>query len=464
MSFSLTLSEFAGELRATHCGEDATVTGVSIDTRTIKPGELYVAIQGERFNGHDFISAAQDAGAAAVVVHEDVKASLPILKVEDTQVALGDLARHWAQRFDIPTIAITGSNGKTTVKEIVTSILQQLGPVLATQGNLNNDIGVPLTLLRLRDEHKYAVVEMGASKKGDIARLVNIAEPDVALVNNIGAAHLQGFGTIEDIANAKSEIFSGLSADGYAIVNADDEFASVLRVAASHCQTRDFGLHKDAAVRGVLGDRPEIHCLGKTIVPRLPFVGEHNFMNVLAAVAVVRCLDIPWQEIERGLEHVMPVPGRLERKNGINQSQLIDDSYNANPDSTQSALKVLAACKGIRYLVLGDMAELGPAAEQLHSMIGEQAAKSGIDGLWTVGPLASNARRSFAKEHHQGSSVVGAHCADQESLLNDLRDYLKPDVTLLVKGSRSAHMERVVKALSARPTSGASSAIAGRIQ
>lgn len=464
MSFSLTLSECTGELRAIHYGEDATVSGISIDTRTIKPGELYVAIQGERFNGHDFITAAQDAGAAAVLVHEAVEASVPTLKVEDTQKALGDLARHWARRFQIPTVAITGSNGKTTVKEIVSTILQQLGPVLSTQGNLNNDIGVPLTLLRMRDEHKYAVVEMGASKKGDIARLVKIAKPDVALINNIGAAHLEGFGSIESIASAKSEIFSGLSADGYAVINADDEFASVMREAASHCHTRDFGLQTDVAVRGILGDRPEIHSLGKTMAPRLPFVGEHNFMNVLAAVAVVQCLDVPWHEVERGLEQVRPVPGRLERKDGLNQTQLIDDSYNANPDSTQSALKVLADCKGIRYLVLGDMAELGPAAEQLHSMIGEQAAKSGIDGLWTVGPLASNARKSFVKKHLKGSSVAGSHCVDQESLVNDLRDYLKPDVTFLVKGSRSARMERVVKAVSARSTTSASSAIAGKSQ
>ena len=471
MSFSLPLNDCASALQGILSHDDVVVSGVSIDTRTLQAGDLYVAIQGERFNGHDFVQAAQEAGASALMVHERVKADIPVFRVSDTQKALGQLARLWAQRFKVPTIAITGSNGKTTVKEIVATILRQLGPVLATKGNLNNEIGVPLTLLGMRKEHLYAVIEMGANHAGEIARLVEIAEPDVALITNIGTAHLEGFGSVEGIAKAKSEIFSRLSADGYAVINADDAFADTMRAAAAHCRIQEFGLASNAHVQGVPGAGLNIRTQGQTLSPRFQLSGDHNGMNALAAVAAVQCLDVRPVNIVRGLENVRAVPGRLEKKPGVQGALLIDDSYNANPDSTQSAVNVLTKYSGTRYLVLGDMAELGPDAEILHARIGAYARKQGVDGLWTIGPLASHAQKGFssaaktvvslaggvsARKESAGQSdangdpkqrATGAHFTDQESLIQDLRQYLTDGVTVLIKGSRSARMERVVKGL-----------------
>ncbi|MBX2886297.1 MAG: UDP-N-acetylmuramoyl-tripeptide--D-alanyl-D-alanine ligase [Granulosicoccus sp.] len=457
MSFSMSLAECADILQARLTGDDDTVSGVSIDSRTLNPGDLYVAIKGERHDGHQFVSAAGDAGASAVLVHNAVDTPLPQLLVQDTQVALGQLARAWARRFSIPTIAITGSNGKTTVKEIIALILGQLGPVLATRGNLNNEIGVPLTLLRMRMEHMYAVVEMGANHAGEISRLVAMAEPDVALVNNIGSAHLEGFGSKEGIAAAKAEIYAGLSTDGYAVINADDEFAGVMREAASHCQIREFGIVADANVKGVVSERFEIHSMDRVLAPRFNLSGEHNLMNALAAVAAVQCLDVSSDKILQGLESIDAVPGRLQRKKGIHGALVIDDSYNANPDSVRSAIRVLAACSGKRYLVLGDMAELGSDSSQLHHDIGHAASEHGIDGVWTVGALSANTRKAFVDRTDRGSSnsvvddpnesVTGAHCTDKNSLIDDLRQHLTSDVTVLIKGSRSAHMEYVVDAL-----------------
>lgn len=467
----MSLSECVSVMQGSVEGVDVDFNGVSIDTRTLLPGDLYVAIQGEHFNGHDFISAAEKAGARAVMVHEDVSVSLPVLTVSDTKIALGQLAKLWAQRFKIPTIAITGSNGKTTVKEIVATILRQLGPVLATKGNLNNEIGVPLTLLDMREDHLYAVVEMGANHSGEIARLVEITEPDVAVINNIGTAHLEGFGSVEGIARAKSEIFSKLSSDGYAIINADDAFADLMRSAASKGQKIEFGLTGKADVQGVPGSGLNVRTLGQTLSPRFQLSGDHNGMNALAAVAAVQCLDVQAATIVRGLENVRAVPGRLEKRPGTQGALLIDDSYNANPDSARSAIDVLAKYSGSRYLVLGDMAELGPDAESFHVSVGAYAKKKGIEGLWTTGPLASFAQKGFSDSSKLSVSLEGgvpvnkaekqksddtasglavsrgSHFADQESLIQDLRKHLSEGVTVLVKGSRSARMERVVRGL-----------------
>lgn len=481
MSFRINLGECEVALQAHLVGEDVAVTGVSIDTRTLQPGDLYVAIKGEQFDGHSFIKEAESAGAKALLVHESVDSELPQLTVGNTVEALGRLARLWAKRFGIPTIAITGSNGKTTVKEIVTTILRQLGPVLSTKGNLNNEIGVPLTLLNMRAEHLYAVIEMGANHAGEIARLVDIAQPDVAVVNNIGTAHLEGFGSVDGIACAKSEIYAGLQPQGYAVINADDAFADFMREAASHCKIREFGLAAGSDVQGVPGAGLNIRTMSKSLSPRFPLSGDHNGMNALAAVAAVQCLDVQAVSIVRGLENVRSVPGRLEKKPGINGSRLIDDSYNANPDSAEQAVNVLARYDGIRYLVLGDMGELGADEESLHARVGAYARQQGLDGLWTTGALASFAYKAFSDSSLQGkrsapstasaslagggmaaqykervaktnplSAVpvsTGAHHADQEALVSHLKQHLSEGVTVLVKGSRSAKMERVVKAL-----------------
>jgi len=488
VSFSLQLSDCLSALDANLSGDDVVVRGVSIDTRTLKPGDLFVAIKGHNHDGHDYIETAVKAGAKAVLVHSRIATSVPQMRVVDTTRALGCLARYWARRHQVPTIAVTGSNGKTTVKEIIASILRQLGPVLATRGNLNNDIGVPLTLLGLRPEHQYAVIEMGASQAGDIERLVTIAEPDVAVITNIGAAHIEGFGSIERIAEAKSEIYAGLSKDGWAVVNNDDVYADVLRDHASHCHVRSFGLTEDADVQGVPGNGLVIQTTGKRLKPRFPLAGDHNGINALAAVAAVQCLDVQPASIVRGLESVRPVAGRLEKKAGIHGASIIDDSYNANPVSAKAAIDVLAKQSGVRYLVLGDMAELGEDAANLHRELGLYAREAKLDGVWTVGKLASYTDMGFGlcntprmaqpyaqavgdqvghgasvpslaggevPEVRKGRTVTkgalrvseGGHFKDQESLIQALRPWLAGDTTVLVKGSRSARMERVVKGL-----------------
>lgn len=447
MSFHLELEECVLPLRASLSGESVSINGVSIDTRTLNPGDLYVAIVGERFNGHEFVQAAKDAGAAAIMVHEEVQSDIAQLKVADTQAALGQLGKFWAKRFGIPTIAITGSNGKTTVKEIITSILQQIGPVLATRGNLNNELGVPLTLLGMRKEHLYAVVEMGANHAGEIARLVALAEPDVAVVTNIGTAHLEGFGSVQGIAKAKSEIYAGLKADGYGVINADDAYADLMRAACEHCHTREFGRSDTADVRGLPGQQLAITSMGRQLSPRFRLAGEHNVMNALAAVAAVQSLDVQADSILRGLEAVSAVPGRLEKKSGAKGSLIIDDSYNANPDSVRSAIKVLAGYQGRRHLVLGDMAELGPDAVNFHCTIGKFAREQGIDGLWTTGELSAAAQAAFNTDGAVAEQEKGAHFAHQDLLVNALSSQLADDVTVLVKGSRSAGMEQVVKLL-----------------
>lgn len=504
MTMGFSLADCESALQANLLGTDVHVRGVSIDTRTLTQGDLYIAIQGQNFDGHEFVAAAQTAGASAVLVHEAMDIDLPQLVVEDTTVALGRLATWWASRFGIPVIAITGSNGKTSVKEIVTAILRQLGPVLSTKGNLNNEIGVPLTLLGMRTEHLYAVVEMGANHAGEIARLVQIAKPDIAVVNNVGSAHLEGFGSKENIARAKSEIYAGLSNDGYAVINADDAFADFMRDAASHCNTREFGLLPGCDVQGIPGVGLSIETLGKKLTPRFQLSGDHNGMNALAAIAVVQCVDVQSENIIRGLESVRSIPGRLEKKPGARSATIIDDSYNANPDSAKEAINVLTRYDGVRYLVLGDMGELGDEAYALHAQVGAYAKQCGIDGLWTTGSLASHAYKAF-KEGASVSTVVnksagfstsitpmisladaeteaettsaanvgsaaaaqsvvasknskvgyeqkievqpGGHFADQEALLADLKNYLDVGVTVLVKGSRGSRMERVVTAL-----------------
>lgn len=454
MSFRLNLNDCKAALGAKLVGDSVTVTGVSIDSRTVRPGELYIAIVGERFDGHEFIEAAQAAGAAAVMVHEEINCKLPQLRVANTLNALGQLGKLWAARFAIPTIAITGSNGKTTVKEIVSSILRQQGPVLATRGNLNNELGVPLTLLNMRKEHDYAVVEMGANHAGEIARLVALAEPDVCVVTNIGCAHLEGFGSVQGIADAKSEIYAGLKSDGYGVINLDDVFAERMQAACAHCQTRTFGYDQDADVCGVPSQELVIQSMGRTISPRFRLAGKHNAMNAMAAVAAVQCLDVRHESLVKGLEGVLPVPGRLEKKFGTLGATVIDDSYNANPDSVRSAIKVLAAYSGKRYLVLGDMGELGADELTLHGSIGQFASEQGIDGLWVTGKLSAQTQKVFADATPTTMAAKSAHFESKELLIENLLTYLDDDVTVLVKGSRSAQMENVVNALLASGTQG----------
>ncbi len=445
MSFTLSMSDCEAPLGAQLHGDDATVVGVSIDTRTLEPGMLYVAVRGERLDGHDYALEAAARGAAGLLAERLVEdCPLPQLVVPDTTAALGALARDWLRRHPVPVLAITGSNGKTTTREIVRTILERLGPVLCTRGNLNNDFGVPLTLLRLGPEHRYIVLEMGASRAGDIARLCAIARPDVAVVTNTAAAHLEGFGDLDGVARAKREIYADLGPHGNAVLNLDDPRCALLREAltvAGGPKVRTFGVHPDSDVRGVPGPGLQIETLSTTLRADFALAGDHNGMNALAAVAAVQCLDVQSETIVAGLEDVRAFPGRLEDKPGANGSRLIDDSYNANPDSVRAAIDTLARLPGTRHLVLGEMLELGQDAQHLHAEMGRLARRRGIERLWTVGPMAAAASEAFG---------VGAQGFDDcAALAAALRPMLAERHVALVKGSRGARMERAVDALHA---------------
>jgi len=419
-------------------GEDVRLSGFSIDTRTIDAGDLYIAIEGDRYDGHDYCHAAKEKGATALLVHRTVDCDLPQMLVSDTRRALGHLAKMWAEQFQVPTVVVTGSNGKTTVKEMIAAILSQLGPVLATAGNFNNDIGVPLTLLRLREHHQYAVIEIGANHVGEVASLTRLVQPDVALVNNVGAAHLEGFGSIEAVASAKSEIFQGLSSDGWAVINADDQFANVMHEAAAHAHRREFGSDEDVAVRLLEDNELKISTDAKMLSPRFSLLGRHNRLNAVAATAVAQCMDVQPVAIMAGLAQIQPVSGRLNRKPGINNAVLIDDTYNANPNSVKAAIDVLAEHGGVRVLALGDLGELGEDEINLHAELGAYAKSAGIDQLYTVGNLTAHTAKAF------GAAV---HCQSQKEMVERLRAVMTNNVTVLLKGSRGSRMEVVLEPL-----------------
>jgi UDP-N-acetylmuramoyl-tripeptide--D-alanyl-D-alanine ligase len=454
------LSEAARAIPARLRGEDRAFESVSTDTRTLAPRTLFVALKGERFDGHDFLGEAAAKRAAGALVLEpppdtgDAAGSLPLLIVEDTRLALGALAAYWRRKFSMPLVALTGSNGKTTVKEMLASILREAvaaesgipGPasrVLSTRGNLNNDIGVPLTLLELRPDHRYAVVEMGMNHAGEIRYLTRLAAPDVALINNAGPAHLEFFGSVEAIARAKGEIFEGLPPGGTAVINADDRHAGLWRNLAGDRRIVEFGLSSPAAVSA----RYALRYLESEIVVHTPHgeaqavlkaPGLHNVRNALAASAAATALEVPAPAIARGLAGYAGVKGRLQRKAARNGATLIDDTYNANPESVRAAAGVLAQASGRKILVLGDMGELGAGAPQMHAEVGALARESGIDRLLTLGELAEHAARAFG--------AGGRHFTRIEDLLAEVESALAPGVTVLVKGSRFMQMERVVKA------------------
>lgn len=426
----------------------ATFARVTTDSRQIQPGDLFVALRGEKFDGHQFAQAALDAGAAAVMVDEQGAAGItPAAVVADTRLALGRLAAYWRRQMPARIVGVTGSSGKTSVKEMLAAILRAAAgenAVLATQGNLNNDIGMPLTLLRLRSEHQYGVIEMGMNHAGEIDYLTRLAQPDVALINNAGTAHIGMLGSVAAIAAAKGEILAGLPDQGIAVINADDEFASLWRQLAGTHTVMDFGLRHAQAVRGsyvAYADHNDMQIMTAemNLAVRLPVLGEHNVMNALAAATAAVALDISGAAIVNGLQGYKGVYGRLQRKHAINGAVLIDDSYNANPDSAKAAIQVLAAAAGTRLLVLGDMGELGVDAAAMHAEIGKFAQCAHIDGLFALGELSRHAVAAF------GSGA--RHFNNIEELTTALLPQLTAGVTVLVKGSRFMQMERVVKAL-----------------
>jgi UDP-N-acetylmuramoyl-tripeptide--D-alanyl-D-alanine ligase len=446
----LDLDTAARALGAKRSGANATFTGVTTDSRRIEPGDLFVALKGERYDGHAFVDAALSAGAVAALVDQGAPlrvAGAPLILAQDTRQALGRLAAYWRGRFALPLVGVTGSNGKTTVKEMLTAMLSAgVGEVavLATVGNLNNDIGVPLTLLRLRDQHRYAVIEMGMNHLGEISYLTQLARPTVALVTNAGAAHIGEVGSREAIARAKGEIYAGLDATGVALINADDDFAQFWRDLNRNRRVIEFGIERPAAISAqfelsAAGSLISVSTPDSAYVARLQVPGLHNVRNALAAAATAHALGIAPAAAAAGLAAYAGTKGRLQPKVARRGATLIDDTYNANPDSVRAAIAVLAAAGGTRVLVLGDMGELGDAGPALHQETGEEARRAGIDHLYTLGELSEAATRAF------GSGA--RHFHELDDLCSALDRLLAQDTTVLVKGSRFMRMERVVERL-----------------
>jgi len=443
-----TLADFARACGGRLEGADRPWSAVSTDSRTIRPGELFVALTGPRFDGGEFLPAAHAAGAAGAVVRAVQALPIPQIVVSDSLAALSAAATAWRAQFRIPVIGVGGSNGKTTVKEMIAAILSQNAPCLATRGNLNNHIGVPLTLLRLDSEHRAAVIEMGANRPGEVAALAALAAPDIGLITNAGAEHLEGFGSIEGAARAEGEMVAALAPEGTAIINADDPFCA-LWLSLTRARVVRFGLAPGAdftasgrtteIVDGSFHTRFTLECpAGRTPV-ELNLAGAHNVTNALAAAAAASSAGATLEHIRAGLALMRPVPGRLQLKRAARGAWLIDDSYNANPSSVHAAIEVLASLEAPRWLVLGDMAELGEHARASHIEVGALARARGIARLYATGPLSALTVESFGKG--------GRWFPDAEALTRTLGEELAPEAHVLVKGSRVNRLERVVGAL-----------------
>jgi len=442
----LNLDTAAREIGAGRRGPNASFDGVTTDSRQVAHGDLFVALKGDRFDGHAYVDQALEQGAAGAMV-ADVehvrRRNAPLILVDDTRLALGKLAAHWRSRFHIPVVAVTGSNGKTSVKEMIAAILRAAAgdkAVLATSGNLNNDIGLPLTLLHLRSHHRYAVIEMGMNHLGEISYLTKLTRPSVALVNNAGVAHIGELGSREAIAQAKGEVYEGLSDGGIAVINQDDSFAQYWRGLNAKRRVVDFGIEQPASVGAKYeltadGSVATVRTPDTQYVVRLQVPGLHNVRNALAACAVAYALGVAPVAVARGLLEFEGAKGRLQSKPCRGGGVLIDDTYNANPDSVKAAIAVLASAPGSRILVLGDMGELGDDATTLHAQIGVAAKQAGIERLLTLGELSEATAKSFGP----GAS----HFRDVEELCKTLEGLLGEKVTVLVKGSRFMRMERV---------------------
>ncbi|MEX2124549.1 MAG: UDP-N-acetylmuramoyl-tripeptide--D-alanyl-D-alanine ligase [Woeseia sp.] len=441
------MSHAAEILHGTLHGADNAFRGVSSDTRTLDAGELFFALRGPNYDGEEFIGRAAAGRAAGAVACDAVDGQLPVIKVSDTRRALGALAAEWRQRMPATVIGLTGSNGKTTLKELIAACLSISGPTLATRGNLNNDVGVPLMLSEIEPRHRFAVIEMGANHAGEIAYLTSLVLPRIAVITNAAAAHLEGFGSIEDVARAKGEILQATPRPEWAILNADDRFFPFWRKLAPNGRVVSFGLARDADFRAV-DVTPSESGSTFTLTARnlpgelkvtLPLAGRHNVMHATAAAAVASVLGVDGESIRRGLESAKPVSGRLRPLTGIAGATVYDDTYNANPASVIAAAEFIASCKGESWLVLGDMRELGDDAAELHRSVGDAAKKAGVSRLFATGPLSRNTADAF------GTNAAWFETVD--ALVHELRRNVSHGVNVLVKGSRSMQMERVVHAL-----------------
>ncbi len=443
-----TLREAAEAIGGRLVGADASFGAVCTDTRRLEPGALFVALRGERFDGHEFVAAAAEHGAAGALVAAPSEAPLPQIVVDDTRAALGRLGQAWRRGFAVPAVAVTGSSGKTTVKELVAAVLGVRHRVCATAGNLNNDIGVPLTLLRLAPGDEALVVELGANHAGEIAYLASLAEPTVGVLTNAGPAHLEGFGSIEGVAAAKGELLDALPRAGTAVLNADDRFLGEWRARSRAGHVVTFGLRENAdfhpdgkPVFEAAGARFGLRLpAGERIEIALPLLGLHSVANALAAAAAAHAAGASAEDIAVGLARGQPVRGRLNRVAGRRGAAVVDDAYNANPASVHAALDWLAGLPGRRVLVLGDMAELGPRAGELHAETGAYAVGR-CDELVTVGALAERAAAAFGPGARACANVAAAAAA--------LEPLLGPGVTVLIKASRVMGLDRLVAALAA---------------
>lgn len=447
---TMTLSELAAIL-GTEAPSMATFTGLSKDTRNIQPGNLYIAIIGETLDGHDYLNEAHQKGAVAAIVSRKTDSRIPQIIVQDTIAALGQIAKNWRNRFSLPIVGVTGSNGKTTLKNMIASIQvaacdNVASQVLATEGNLNNAIGLPLVISRLNATHRYSVIEMGMNSFGEIDHLTHITRPQVAVITNAAEAHLQGLQSVAGVARAKGEIFSGLEKNGIGILNKDDAHFDYWRGLLADRTYLTFALKSEADVRASFSpSKDTMHQLVNIQTPKgeidvnLPLLGEHNVMNALAATAAAVALDISLTAIKTGLETVHAAPGRLNQHLLPNNVRVIDDTYNANPFSTTAAINALSLFTGKKIMVLGDMRELGVDAKELHATIGTRAQTAGIDYLFTFGDLSAAASTSFGAN--------AQHFTERAALLETLKTHLTSKTTILIKGSRSMHMENIVAGL-----------------
>jgi UDP-N-acetylmuramoyl-tripeptide--D-alanyl-D-alanine ligase len=443
------LAEVAAATGGCLAGTDAAFAGISIDSRTLKPGELFFALRGERFDGHAFVTIAAERGASGAVVEKAGDAPIAQIVVKDAVAALATLARAWRERSGATVIGVGGSNGKTTTKELLASILAGAGPTLATRGNLNNHLGVPLTLLRLEPGHRFAVIEMGANHPGEIAALAGLARPAIALVTNAGDEHLEGFGDLAGVAQAEGEMFAALTDTGVAVINADDPFHELWQKMARGARQVRFGIESAADVRATgLQGRIESGAFvtvftlvvgGEPARVRLGLAGRHNVMNALGAAAAAHAAGVSLPAIVAGLERVSPVNGRLQLKAGPRGCWLIDDSYNANPSSVRAGIDVLCSLPGEHWLVLGEMAELGSHTEASHAGIGDYARSAGVTRLFAIGAATRLAVAAFGAH--------GSWFEDAGRLADAVGAGLDAGVTVLIKGSRVNRLERVVDRL-----------------
>ena len=426
-------------------GADHPFNGVSTDTRTLRRGELFIALQGPNFDGCDYVSQARDKGAAGAVVPTLVDEDISQITVEDSKRALGDLGAAWRRQLSPIVVGVTGSNGKTTLKELTAACLATTAPTLATHGNLNNDIGMPLMLTRIEERHRFAVLEMGANHAGEIAYLTALAKPDIVVITNAAEAHLEGFGSLDGVARAKGEILCGESRPKVAILNADDHYFGYWSTLVEDTQLITFGIDADADVRAHNIETEagrssfDLHLPVGDIDINLPLSGRHNVRNACAAAAIAVAVGIDVADIKSALESVQPVEGRLRRLAGTGGATIYDDSYNANPLSVVAAAEFLASLPGNNLLVLGDMGELGDDAARLHAETGSQVRAAGISRLLATGDLSRNTVEGFG----DGASWH----ADIDELAARVASELDADTNVLVKGSRFMQMERVVAAL-----------------